>query len=47
MGELKEAFRIYDREGKGYITVDTLRGILQELDDKLSSQDLDMIIYDY
>ena len=44
MGELKEAFRIYDREGKGYITVDTLRGILQELDDKLSSQDLDMII---
>lgn len=44
MGELKEAFRIYDREGKGYITVDTLRGILHELDDKLSNQDLDMII---
>ncbi|KAI8128499.1 isoform 1, Troponin C [Lucilia cuprina] len=44
MGELKEAFRIYDREGKGYITVATLRGILKELDDKLSAKELDMII---
>lgn len=42
--ELKEAFRVYDKEGKGYLTVATLRGILHELDDKLSNQDLDMII---
>uniref|UniRef100_T1GML3 EF-hand domain-containing protein n=1 Tax=Megaselia scalaris TaxID=36166 RepID=T1GML3_MEGSC len=42
--ELKEAFRLYDREGKGYLTVKTLRDILHELDDKLSSQELDMII---
>ncbi|KAL5286639.1 TpnC4 family protein [Megaselia abdita] len=42
--ELREAFRLYDREAKGYITVKTLRDILHELDDKLSSQDLDMII---
>lgn len=44
MSELKEAFRIYDKEGKGYITVATLRGILKELDDKLSAKELDMII---
>lgn len=42
--ELREAFRLYDRESKGYITVKTLRDILHELDDKLSSQELDMII---
>lgn len=42
--ELKEAFRVYDKEGKGYLTVATLRGILHELDDKISSQDLDLII---
>ncbi|XP_055378304.1 troponin C, isoallergen Bla g 6.0201 [Condylostylus longicornis] len=42
--ELKEAFRLYDREGKGYLTVATLRDILHELDDKLSNQDLDMMI---
>lgn len=44
VGELKEAFRVYDREGKGYLPVATLRQILHELDDKLSNQDLDMII---
>lgn len=42
--ELKEAFRVYDKEGKGYLTVATLRSILHELDDKISNQDLDSII---
>ena len=42
--ELKEAFRLYDREAKGYITVAVLRDILHELDDKISNQDLDLII---
>ena len=42
--ELKEAFRVYDKEGKGYLSVQVLRSILKELDDKLSNQDLDMII---
>jgi len=27
--ELKEAFRIYDKEGNGYISTDTLREILK------------------
>lgn len=42
--ELKEAFRLYDREGNGYITTSTLKEILAALDDKLSSEDLDGII---
>lgn len=42
--ELKEAFRLYDREGNGYITTSVLRDILKELDDKITSEDLDMMI---
>ncbi|KAJ8679506.1 hypothetical protein QAD02_015293 [Eretmocerus hayati] len=42
--ELKEAFRLYDREGNGYITTATLKEILAALDDKLTSTDLDGII---
>ncbi|KAJ8948660.1 hypothetical protein NQ314_008372 [Rhamnusium bicolor] len=42
--ELKEAFRLYDREGNGYITTGTLKEILAALDDNLSSRDLDGII---
>ncbi|EFN84887.1 Troponin C [Harpegnathos saltator] len=42
--ELKEAFRMYDREGNGYITTATLKEILAALDDKLTSSDLDGII---
>ncbi|XP_073961461.1 troponin C at 25D [Choristoneura fumiferana] len=42
--ELKEAFRLYDREGNGYITTSTLKEILAALDDKLSGSDLDGII---
>ncbi|RZF33010.1 hypothetical protein LSTR_LSTR006264, partial [Laodelphax striatellus] len=42
--ELREAFRLYDKEGNGYITTDVLREILKELDDKITSEDLDMMI---
>ncbi|XP_058824234.1 troponin C isoform X2 [Topomyia yanbarensis] len=42
--ELKEAFRLYDREGNGYITTSTLKEILAALDDKLSNEDLDGMI---
>ncbi|XP_076048707.1 troponin C-like isoform X2 [Oratosquilla oratoria] len=42
--ELKEAFRLYDKEGNGYITTGTLREILKELDNKLTEDDLDGII---
>ncbi|XP_066981218.1 troponin C, isotype gamma-like [Macrobrachium rosenbergii] len=42
--ELKEAFRIYDKEGNGYITTEVLREILHEIDNKLTPEDLDGII---
>jgi len=42
--ELKEAFRIYDKEGDGYITTKVLKEILRELDNKLTEEDLDNII---
>merc|ERR1719315_892558 len=42
--ELKEAFRLYDKEGQGYITTDVLKTILAELDSSLSNDDLDGMI---
>ncbi|KAF2358071.1 EF-hand domain [Trinorchestia longiramus] len=42
--ELKEAFRLYDKGGDGYITTKVLKEILKELDNKLSDTDLDGII---
>merc|ERR1711953_720601 len=42
--ELKEAFRIYDRDGEGFITTDVLKEILREIDSTLTEDDLDNII---
>merc|ERR1711882_34618 len=42
--ELKDAFRIYDKEGLGYITMDTLRGLISELLSPLTPEELDGII---
>lgn len=42
--ELREAFRLYDKEGNGYITTEVFRDILHELDDKLTNEELDLMI---
>ena len=42
--ELREAFRIYDKEGNGYIPTSALKEILHELDAKLTDPELDGII---
>merc|ERR1712173_289817 len=42
--ELKDAFRIYDKEGQGYITTETLRGLISELLAPLTDEELDGII---
>ncbi|KAB0794756.1 hypothetical protein PPYR_11595 [Photinus pyralis] len=42
--ELKDAFRLYDKEGLGFITTDLLREILKELDEKMTKEDLDQMI---
>jgi hypothetical protein len=41
---LKEAFRLYDKEGLGYIPTSILKEILHELDDQLGNAELDGII---
>ncbi|XP_021949107.1 troponin C isoform X1 [Folsomia candida] len=42
--ELKEAFRLYDKAGNGYIPTSSLKEILRELDDKLTNEELDGIV---
>jgi len=42
--ELKDAFRIYDKAGEGFITMETLRGLISELLAPLSDDELDGII---
>merc|ERR1712058_97212 len=42
--ELKDAFRVYDKEGQGFITNDTLRGLISELLAPLTDEELDGII---
>ncbi|XP_076365226.1 troponin C-like isoform X2 [Tachypleus tridentatus] len=42
--ELREAFRLYDKQGQGYINVSDLRDILRALDDKLTEDELDEMI---
>ena len=42
--ELREAFRLYDKEGNGYIKTTDLREILRALDDKLTEDELDEMI---
>merc|ERR1712242_322417 len=42
--ELKDAFRIYDKEGNGYITTETLRGLISELLAPLTEEELEGIL---
>ena len=42
--ELKDAFRLYDKAGEGFITMDTLRELISELLAPLSADELDGII---
>ena len=37
--EIREAFRVFDREGHGFITVPDLTHVLQTLGEKLTSEE--------
>ena len=37
--DIREAFRVFDREGHGFITVPDLTHVLQTLGEKLSSEE--------
>lgn len=42
--ELMEAFLVYDREKKGIVSCSDLRQVLQQVGEKLSSEEVDEII---
>merc|ERR1712226_1668792 len=42
--ELKDAFRLYDREGQGFITTETLRGLITELLAPLTEDEVEGIL---
>ncbi|KAH8379287.1 hypothetical protein KR009_004032, partial [Drosophila setifemur] len=42
--ELREAFRLYDKQGNGFIPTTCLKEILKELDDQLTDKELDLMI---
>jgi len=42
--ELKEAFRLYDKDGNGFIPTSCLKEILRELDDQLTDHELNGMI---
>ncbi|XP_026329214.1 troponin C-like isoform X1 [Hyposmocoma kahamanoa] len=44
VAELREAFRLYDKEGNGYITTDVLMEIFKELDNTITADDLETMI---
>ena len=42
--ELREAFRIFDKEGNGFITASELRHIMMNLGEKLTEEECDEMI---
>ena len=42
--ELKEAFRVFDKDKDGYISTETLRYVLTNLGDKLTDEEVDEMI---
>ena len=42
--ELKEAFRLFDKEGNGYISTKTLKELLREIAPDLSDKELDTAV---
>merc|ERR1719461_706550 len=42
--ELKDAFRMYDKEGNGFIGTGQIREILKEVDPNIKDEDLDDVI---
>merc|ERR1712215_364021 len=42
--ELKDAFRIYDKEGQGFVSTETLRGLISELLAPLTDEELEGIL---
>jgi len=46
LDELKDAFRLFDTDGAGYITTDIFKGILNEIEPEWTEEDLGEILCD-
>lgn len=42
--EIKEAFRVFDKDGKGYISTAELRNVMTNLGEKLTDEEVDEMI---
>ena len=42
--EIREAFRGFDKDGRGYISTDSLRHVMTNLGEKLTEEELDEMI---
>ena len=42
--EIKEAFRLFDKDGNGYISACELRSLMQSLGEKLTDEEVDEMI---
>ncbi|KAF2073865.1 hypothetical protein CYY_004825 [Polysphondylium violaceum] len=41
-----EAFKVFDRDGNGYVGVDYLRKVLNELGDMMPAEEIEEMIYE-
>lgn len=44
--EIREAFKVFDKEGKGFISATYLRYIMTNLGDKLPDEEVDEMIFE-
>jgi calmodulin len=42
--ELREAFKVFDKEGKGYVSTNEMRTVLTSMGEKLSEEEVDGIL---
>ncbi|XP_052273875.1 calmodulin-like isoform X2 [Dreissena polymorpha] len=42
--QIREAFKVFDKEAKGYLTVDELRHIMTNLGEKLGDEEVDEML---
>jgi len=44
--EVIEAFKVFDRDGQGYVTSEELRKVLTDLGDAMSYEEINELIYE-